>query len=299
MVWQYLKMIRLHIVAGGFLAFTLGALLGLVNGGIFKLLHFFVFYAVIFFGDLSTHFSNDYFDRNQDRLSGTQTIFSGSKILVSNPNMVFTVRVISIGLLVISILSGGLAVSFGIAPVELLLIACGINFLGWFYSAPPLRFVSRGLGEVAIALAVGIGIPAVGYLAIKGQFDGWFALFALPFMLYGFMLALSLEAPDVQVDRLGDKKTLGSTKGIQAVFRLVFAVAFLAMLLFLVYALLFDVLAVDFWVVAAFATVPFVAGIASMIGVCRSKKVEVLSSFNVFSLFIFNVFMVVYLLFFA
>jgi 1,4-dihydroxy-2-naphthoate octaprenyltransferase len=98
----------------------------------------------------------------------------------------------------------------------------GANFLGWFYSAPPLRLVSRGLGEVAIALAVGFGIPAVGYLAVKGQFDSWFMLFALPFVLYGFMLALSLEASDVEVDRLGNKKTFGE-KGVHAVFGLVFA----------------------------------------------------------------------------
>jgi 1,4-dihydroxy-2-naphthoate octaprenyltransferase len=206
MIRQYLKMIRLHIVAGGILAFTLGAMIALVNGGAFNPLRFMVFYAMIFFGDLSTHFSNDYFDVDQDRLRTVRGIFSGSNVLVSNPQMRRPARAVSLALLGVSIIIAAAAVAVGFAPLEFLLVALTVNFLGWFYSAPPLRLVSRGLGEAAIALAVGVGIPAASYLSVMGYFDGLFGLLALPFLLYGFMLAFSLEAPDVEVDRLGDKK---------------------------------------------------------------------------------------------
>ena len=297
LIKSYLKMVRLHIIAGGVLAFTLGALLALVNGGSFEPLQFSLFYAVVFFGDLSTHFSNDYYDVEQDHLSiGKKRFFSGSKSLQNNPNMLGPVHTISVVLLSISILFATLAVAFGLAPVELLLIALGINFLGWFYSAPPLRMVSKGLGEVAIALAVGIGIPAIGYLAAMGHFDWWFALFVLPFLLYGFMLALSLEAPDIEVDRLGDKKTFGAIKGVRAVFALVFLVAFLAMLVFLVVAWQVEVLKVNLWVVAGFAMVPFAAGFVGLFCVTMGKRTETLCLLNVLSLFAFNVLMVVYLL---
>jgi 1,4-dihydroxy-2-naphthoate polyprenyltransferase len=296
MIRSYLKMVRLHIVAGGLLAFTLGSLLALVNGGSFDALRFALFYMVVFFGDLSTHFSNDYFDVEYDRLNGRKTLFSGRKLLINNPNMLRPVHTISVALLSVSVLSAALAIALGIAPLELLLIAFGINFLGWFYSAPPLRLVSKGLGEVAIALAVGVGIPAIGYLAAMGHFDGWFALFVLPFLLYGFMLALSLEAPDVEADRIGDKKTLGALKGVRAVFALAFVVALVAMLVFLVVAWQVGVLALNFWVVSGFAVVPFTAGLAGLLYVNRGKKPETLCLFNVVSLFAFNVLMVVYLL---
>ena len=296
MIRSYLKMVRLHIVAGGLLAFTLGALLGLVNGGVFDPLHFVLFYAVIFFGDLSTHFSNDYFDYEQDSRYSRKTVFSGSKLLVSNPNMLLYARKVSVVLLLVSVSVAALAVAFGFASIELLLVGLGVNFLGWFYSAPPLRLVSHGLGEVAIALAVGLGIPAAGYLSAVGGFDGWFALFIVPFLMYGFMLALSLEAPDVDGDRLGNKKTLGALKGVSAVYNVVFVVAFVAMLSFVGYAWLVGGFAVDFWIIAIFSIVPFAAGVAGLFSLRWGRKVEQMSLVGVFSLFVFNVLMVAYLL---
>jgi 1,4-dihydroxy-2-naphthoate octaprenyltransferase len=295
MIGQYLKMIRLHIVAGGILAFTLGALLALVNSGSFNPLSFAVFYLMIFFGDLSTHFSNDYFDVNQDRLRTAKGVFSGSNILVSNPQMRRPARAVSLALLVTSIFIAVTAVASGFAPVEFLLVAFAVNFLGWFYSAPPLRLVSHGLGEVAIALAVGVGIPAAGYLSVMGHFDGLFGLLSLPFLLYGFMLAFSLEAADVEVDRLGDKKTVGSVKGAVAVFGMCFAVAFAALLLFVGYALLLGGWAVDFWVFAVFAVAPVAAAMVGIVGVHRRKRADGLCLVNVFSLFLINLLIVVYL----
>jgi len=295
MIRQYLKMIRLHIVAGGILAFTLGAMIALVNGGAFNPLRFMVFYAMIFFGDLSTHFSNDYFDVDQDRLRTVRGIFSGSNVLVSNPQMRRPARAVSLALLGVSIIIAAAAVAVGFAPLEFLLVALTVNFLGWFYSAPPLRLVSRGLGEAAIALAVGGGIPAASYLSVMGYFDGLFGLLALPFLLYGFMLAFSLEAPDVEVDRLGDKKTVGSAKGALAVFGVIFAVAFAALLIFVIYALLLVGWAVDFWVFAVFAVVPVAAATVSLVGVHRRMRAERLSLVNVFSLFLINLLIVVYL----
>jgi 1,4-dihydroxy-2-naphthoate octaprenyltransferase len=295
MIGQHLEMIRLHIVAGGILAFTLGALLALVNGGSFDPLRFTVFYAMIFFGDLSTHFSNNYFDINQDRLRTTKGVFSGNNILVGNPQMRRPARAVSLALLSASILIAAAAVASGFAPLEFLLVAFAVNFLGWFYSAPPLRLVSHGMGEVAIALAVGVGIPAAGYLSTMGHFDSLFGLLALPFLLYGFMLAFCLEAPDVEVDRLGDKKTVGSIAGAWAVFGMIFVVASAALLLFVGYALLLGGWAVDFWVFVVFAVAPVGAGTVGIAGMYRQKKIENLSLVNVFSLFLINLLIVAYL----
>ncbi len=79
MIRQYLKIIRPHIIVGGILAFTVGALLGLANGGAFNPAVFAVCYATIFFGDLSTHFSNDYFDVKHDKEKHKKSIFSNQK----------------------------------------------------------------------------------------------------------------------------------------------------------------------------------------------------------------------------
>jgi 1,4-dihydroxy-2-naphthoate octaprenyltransferase len=72
---QMLRIIRPHIVAGGILAFTLGVLLAAANGGTFDLGKTALFYAVVFLGDLSTHYSNDYFDTEADKHIKRKSIF--------------------------------------------------------------------------------------------------------------------------------------------------------------------------------------------------------------------------------
>lgn len=292
---QYLKMIRPHIIAGGLLAFTVGALLGYANGGAFNPTVFVVCYATIFFGDLSTHFSNDYFDVKQDKTRCKKSLFSHCNVLIDNPEMQPATKKIALTLISTSLLIAALAVVFQIAPLMLLLIMIGANFLGWFYSAPPLRLVSKGLGEVAIALAVGLAIPTVGYLSSKGTIDSWYGLFALPFILYGFMLALSLEAPDIENDRLGDKKTLGVTKGLGLVSALTFSVAFASFAIFLYFTVQTTISPVNLGVITAFSAIPLAAGLFGLLQIRKGKKAQTPSTINVVSLFTINLLIIGYL----
>lgn len=289
-----LKIIRIHIIAGGALAFLLGALLAVVNGGKFDALRVALFYSIVFFGDLSTHYSNDYFDVEADQSAGKRKFFSGSKILITNPTLRPLARKLSLTFLALSLALAILVVLLGFAPIEILIITLAANFLGWFYSAPPLRLVSRGLGEIAIALAVGFAIPALGYLSVNGVFDVWFGLFVLPFILYGFMLALSLEAPDIEVDRKAGKRSVGVLKGERFVFSIIFVATLVASSLFVFYALTVAG-RVDFWAVAAFSMVPLAAGFTGLVLNGRRRFVNLFSSANVVSLFLFNLFMVAYL----
>lgn len=296
MIRQYLKIIRVHIVVGGILAFTVGALLGLANGGTFSPNHFAICYAAVLFGDLSTHFSNDYFDVKQDKASFKKAVFSKHKVLTDKPEMLPLTHKIAVTLLTVSLVISFFAVLFKIVPLEFLLILIGANFLGWFYSAPPLRLVKRGSGEVAIALAVGFAIPTAGYLSTKGALDNWYGLFVIPFILYGFMLALSLEAPDVEGDCLGDKKTLAVTKGTRAVFASAFSAAFAAFLVFLHFTVLRLSYPVDLSVITAFSSLPLIVGFLGLLQICKGKNARIPSAINVASLFAINILIVVYLI---
>lgn len=290
-----LRVVRLHILLGGILAFSLGTLLGLVNGGVFDPLNVALFYMIVLFGDLSTHYGNDYFDVQCDQQIERKKFFAGKNILVNNPALRQPAKIASIILLILSNALALFLVIFQFAPVELLIITLVANFLGWFYSAPPLRLVSRGLGEVAIALAVGFAIPAVGYLAVKGQLDWLIGYFGLAFILYGLMLALSLQVPDIVVDRKVGKRNIGARKGTLADFTIILAVASAALLLFLLYAWQFAAPSFDLRIVTALATVPFTVGVVGFVAVFRNKDADRFSTLNIFSLFAFNVLMVTYL----
>jgi 1,4-dihydroxy-2-naphthoate octaprenyltransferase len=293
---KILKIIRVHIVAGGALAFSLGALLAVAGGGSFDPARFALGYLVVLFGDLSTHYSNDYFDVEVDKYIERKKFFAGSGILVDNPGLRTLSRRISLALLAFSnILAVGLFLFLG-APIEFFLVILGADLVGWFYSAPPLRLTSRGFGELAVACVTGFAIPGLGYLAVRGQFDPLFLYFAIPFVMYGLMLSLSLETPDAEVDRKGGKQNLVVRKGTRNVFSLVLALAVSAAVAFFFYGWFITSEVVDFEVVFLFSFVPLGAGLLGFAGVLRKYEINRFSGLNVGSLFVFNMLMVVYLL---
>ncbi len=292
---KLLKMIRVHIIAGGFLAFSLGALLAIAVGRSFDPWRFVLVYGVVLLGDLSTHYSNDYFDVEVDRYIEQRKFFAGSTILVSNPHLRSLSRFVSVALLVsANLLAVGLVLFVG-APIEIFIVILAASLAGWFYSAPPLRLISRGLGELAVAGVTGFAIPGLGYLAVKGQFDPLFFCFAVPFVMYGFMLSLSLGVPDVEVDRKGGKRTFAVRKGQRAVFLLILGLTVSATLAFFAYRWLVASAIVDLGIVTLFSMVPLVAGLVGFVGVFQKRSVNRFSALNVASLFTFNTLMITYL----
>ncbi len=270
--------------------------MALANGGSLDPVRFLLGYTVVFLGDLSTHYSNDYFDVEVDKNIKQKKFFAGSGILVNNPNLRLLSRRISLSLLAFSnILAVGLVFFLGV-PLLFFVVILSANLVGWSYSAPPLRLTSRGVGELAVACVTGFAIPGLGYLVVRSQFDSLFAYFALPFILYGLILSLSLEAPDVEIDRKGGKRNLVVRKGARSVFSLILALSVLAALAFFVYCWFITSFIVDFGAVFLFSLVPLMAGLLGFVGVFQKNKADRFSALNVGSLFVFNIFMIVYLL---
>ena len=291
-----LRIVRLHIVAGGILAFSVGALLAVVSGGSFNIERVALFYAIVLFGDLSTHFSNDYFDVEVDKQVGQRKYFSGSNILAKHPELRSLSKSISILLLFSSIILALVAVVFLGSSIDILIIALGANFLGWFYSAPPLRLISQGLGEIVVALIVGLVIPGVGYLSVRGQFDLFLIYLAVPFVMYGLVLSLSLEAPDIEVDQRWGKRNLGVRKGKRLLFSLILAMTLLATLTFTFYAWQIVKTPLDFGIISLFSIVPLTAGLIGFVAILLKNKAGLFSTLNVGSLFFFNAAIVTYLI---
>ena len=279
------------------MAFSLGTLLAIAGGGSFDPWMFVLVYAVVFLGDLSTHFSNDYFDVEVDKHIDRRKFFAGSTILVSNPHLRSLSKSISVALLLSSnLLAVGLVLFVG-APIEVFVVILGASLAGWYYSAPPLRLISRGLGELTVAGVTGFAIPGLGYLAMRGRFDPLFFCFAVPFVMYGFMLSLSLGVPDVEVDRKGDKRTLAVRKGQRDVFLLILGLAILATSSFFVYRWLVTPTDVDLGVVTLFSMAPLIAALVGFVGVFQKRNGDSFSALNVASLFAFNMLMLTYLAF--
>lgn len=206
------KVVRPHIVAGGLLGYLLGALLALNMGAPFHPVHLALGYAVVLAGDLSTHYSNDYHDVEIDGHSPPKS-YGRSNALVAHPEA----RPAALGAAVVftaaSLAAAAVMVASGVSTSTLLLVAAAALALGWMYSSPPTRLNARGLGEATIAVGTGFAVPAVGYMAAAGSLDGTFLLASAPLVLYGFVLSICLEMPDMEVDRGHGKTTIVVTLG--------------------------------------------------------------------------------------
>jgi 1,4-dihydroxy-2-naphthoate octaprenyltransferase len=89
----------------------------------------------------------------------------------------------------------------------LVLLGLAGLLLGWGYSAPPLALMTRGLGEVAVALAWGLVVVGADYVQ-RGQFFVIPAAVAVSFaLLVGNILVIN-GVPDAQADAQVGKRTL-------------------------------------------------------------------------------------------
>jgi 1,4-dihydroxy-2-naphthoate octaprenyltransferase len=174
------------------------------------------------------------------------------------------------------------------APPFFAVMAILANVAGWFYSAPPVRLSARGAGELVVAVSTGWIIPSAGYLVVRGRFDPLFLFCTIPFMLYGLMLSLSLEAPDSEVDR-PKRRNLVVRKGLRVtVFSIVLTSA-VASVLFLSYAWLMITSVIDLRMITVFSLIPLAAGLFGAYAFFwETTNLNRISTLNVMSLFAFN-----------
>lgn len=106
----------------------------------------------------------------------------------------------------------------------LLLVGLAGLVLAWAYSSPPLALMSRGLGEVAVALAWALVVVGADYVQ-RGRF---FLIPAVAALGYGLMIGNVLLAnafPDAAADARVGKRTLAVRLGTRRAAWLYLAVA--------------------------------------------------------------------------
>jgi len=164
-------------------------------------------------GAISVHLglnvANDFFDARSgaDEVNVTPTMFSGGS------------RVIQYGLVTEQQMLGlaaacyALAISIGIAltavtGIGLLWLGAAGVLLSWFYTAPPLRLVHRGLGELAVALGFGPIMVLGAYFVETGRYAWRPAILSIPVALLVMLILYANEIPDRIADARVGKRTL-------------------------------------------------------------------------------------------
>jgi 1,4-dihydroxy-2-naphthoate octaprenyltransferase len=161
-----------------------------------------------------THYANDYFDLDADRANSTPTRWSGgSRVLVSGavaPRVALAASAAlgSVALGAACILAARPGSPRLVLPLALLIIG-----LSWFYSSPPLRLLSRGLGEATTAFVVTLLTPLFGFYLQRRSLHPLLLLACFPLCCLQFSMLLTIELPDAAGDAAQGKRTLVVRRG--------------------------------------------------------------------------------------
>jgi len=94
-----------------------------------------------------------------------------------------------------------------------------VLFVAWFYSAPPLRLVSTGWGELTASIIVAFFVPLTGFALQSGlsSLPLSFIIVCLVLVLIHMGMMITFELPDVGSDAAFGKRTLAVRLGIKRV----------------------------------------------------------------------------------
>ncbi len=210
---------------------------GFLNAPLFLL----AFFGAAFF-HIGANVINDYFDHTSgvDEANLSPTPFSGGSRLIQrgllepksvrNLALVFYALGTLIGFVLMA-LRGWQVLVFGIVGFV----------LGWIYTAPPIRLVHRGVGEVAIGLAFGPVIVMGAYWVQAMRWSNEALLTSVP---VGLLIAAVLyinEFPDRRWDDRAGKRTLVTRLPIRVaviVYGLLVGTAYLTIIVGVVFRVL-------------------------------------------------------------
>ncbi len=224
----FLKLGRLHFLAGGILLYLIGAEVAILDGSPWDPLRMALGYLVLFGAHLSVSYTNDYFDMEADKHNISSPFSGGSGVLNRYPELARPCLYIGIALIVLSFIFAGIfSLIYGFDPIFLILVISG-NVLGWSYTAPPLRLAYNGFGEVSTSLTVGILVTLFGFYVMAGKLTDTFFIFAVPMALYGTIFILDVQIPDMEADRKGGKRTIVTAMGRRTSFASIAALALIS-----------------------------------------------------------------------
>jgi 1,4-dihydroxy-2-naphthoate octaprenyltransferase len=204
------KASRFHYTSASFMPGILGAMIAWTTDGQFHAGFFLLVMLGLVLNHVALNMTDDYYDfrhlvdvfateEGNPYAGGSRTLSDGLIHPQSMRRVFCTLYIIAIGI--------GLYLGMVKGPFVLFLLALGF-FCAFFYTAPPIRFGYRGLGEIAQLICFG---PAIGLGAyyVQAQRISWEAFWGtLPFGIMLFSMITINEIPDYFEDRKGGKLNL-------------------------------------------------------------------------------------------
>jgi len=188
----------------------LGTCIAWASTGVFILEVFILTLLAGIFIHIGSNVANDYYDHK----SGTDDInvnfvrpFTGGSRMIQRGWM--SPREVFVEAIVFFVLGGGIGFYLAYARGwEILILGIIGVGSGFFYTAPPFRFVSRGFGEVFIGLNFGV-LMTLGAYFVQTQVLAWEAVIpSIPVAILITAVLYINEFPDFEADKAVGKLTV-------------------------------------------------------------------------------------------
>ena len=172
--------------------------------------------ATVWVTHAMTHYCNEYFDYEADLANKAATPFTGgSRVLVRGLLPRSVALRTAVGLTAVS-----LAMMLALPTLAAKLVCLAAILLAWMYSAPPVRLVGRGLGEITVVAVLNVLTPVFGCVVQRGAVSAPLLATVLPLAVVGYMRMLVMSIPDREGDAAAGKRTLVVRLGPEAVVRI-------------------------------------------------------------------------------
>ncbi len=213
-VWAFVKLTRPLFLGGGVLLYLAGAALAVKQGQSLDWLRLILGQLLVTSIQLMTHYTNEYYDYEVDRLiADRRTPFSGgSGVLVSGQlDRAVALRALKACLVIAAL---ALIVCGWLSPWMWIIGGVAL-WGGYFYSAPPLSLSGSGVGELITALLTTILVPLTGYVLQAGRLDPIVIVQCAPLFVIYLAMILTFEFADYPADRAFGKKNITVRIGVR------------------------------------------------------------------------------------
>jgi 1,4-dihydroxy-2-naphthoate octaprenyltransferase len=200
-LWSLLVLTRAHFLMGGVIMYAMGAAIARADGASLDLPRLLWGQIGVSAIQLMTHFVNEYYDADRDALVVTRTLFSGGSGVLPGGRLGRQMAVWGAGCCALVGVSVTLTVGW-----PALSIYAGALLVGYGYSAPPLRLMTRGLGELFAATTVALLTPLAGYSVAAGRLSASVIWPGLPLLATSLAFMIVVALPDYESDKPTNKR---------------------------------------------------------------------------------------------
>ncbi len=187
----------------------LGGVTAYAEGG-WSTTRWLVILVASFFVHFCTNIANDYFDYVSGADAGDS--IGGSRVLHEGKITLSQLRNAMILLYGLSFICGlWIVVDSGVWWLSGIMVFSFFSSL--FYTAPPARYGYRGLGELFVALNMGVVMVAGTATALAGRFVPRALWLSIPVGLMVAMILYYQSLPDIDADRAAGKRTIAVRLG--------------------------------------------------------------------------------------